>query len=143
MILQVEELRGATLEHSASTEKRLSIFGVRPHLFKHLSPVGTFTITISQDGDDLGSKEFTSASIEAATSSTALNYFHGRVAVIFDSPIVVNRGTFEIKLSSSGYSFSEAAYIGWIREHERVVNVFTPTTSTLNNPLAVEVWSYL
>lgn len=142
MKIQVHELKAIDLVHSATTERRMIIKAIRPHIYKHLSPSGTFTMTISQNGDDLGSKDFTSASIEGDGPATATNYFHGPVALIFDSPIVVNRGAFEITLSSSGYTFSEAAYIGWIAEHENIVNNFTSTGNTLDNPLSVEIWSY-
>ena len=88
----------------------------------------------------MGSGSFTSAQIESETTSTAINYFHGAYKVEFSTPIIVNRGSFEIELSHSGYTFSESAYVGWIREHERVVNLFTSPDYTIKNPLAVEIW---
>lgn len=141
MKIIVDELK-TTLSQSFSVYKREHLGAIRPFLYKHLSPSGTFTFSIIQNATTLGSKNFTSADIEALDGVTALNYYHGAFRVLFDNPIVLNPGTVEIKLSHSGYTFSESAYLGWIREHERTVNQFTDTGNDFQNPLAVELWTW-
>lgn len=139
MKILVEELK-TTLTHTATAVRRMSIQALRPYIYKHLSPSGSFTLSLKQGGSTLGSATFTSADIEAIDGVTALNYFHGAYKVEFTDPVIVNRGEFEIELSHSGYTFAESAYLGWIREHERIINPFTSTGNDAENPLAVEIW---
>ena len=140
--LIVQEL-DSSLTHIASTNYRMVIGAVRPYLYKHLSPSGTFTISIIQNSVTLGSKSLTSTEIESLyTDITNINYAHGPIKFEFDNPIVVNRGAFSIQLSSSGYSFSENAYFGWTRKHEGFVNIFTDPNLITSNPLSVEVWTW-
>ena len=142
MKLIVEELV-TDLTHSATANRRMTIAAVRPFIYKHRSPSGTFTVSIIQGGNTVGSKTFTSAQMESEIADvTSVNFFHGPYKIEFDSPIVVNRGSFDIKLSHSGYSFSETDYIGWVREHERTVNDFAAVSTNTEHPKAVEVWEY-
>jgi len=139
--IQVEELKTAELIHDASTEERIILESIGAFIYKHKSPAGTITIQVIQASVVIGSVTFTSAQMESdITAVTATNVFHGPYRLTFAAPLVLNRGTFQIKMISSGYTFSESAYFGWIREHERVVNNFTSTGNTRNNPLAIELW---
>lgn len=141
MKIQVEELRGE-LSHHANAWRRICVAAIRPYIYKHLSPSGTFTFSIYQGGEKLGEQSLTSLDIENNSEATSINYFHGPFRILFDSPIIINKGDFEIRLTSSGYTFSDASYLGWIREHDRIVNDFIPTDSTYHNPLAVELWEW-
>lgn len=141
MKINVNELT-SEISQVFSITRRHSLHTIGPYLYKHLSPSGTFTFSIIQNATTLGSKSFTSADIETIDGVTASNYFHGAYRLTFANPIILNPGQVTVKLTSSGYTFSESAYIGWIREHERTVNAFTDTGNDWQNPLAVEFWTY-
>lgn len=141
MKLVVEELK-TELIHTATCFRRAHIQAIRPFIFKYLSPAGTFTFSIEQNSQVIGSVSFTSADIESNTAATNSNYFHGPYLIDFTNPVIVQPGTFQIKLSAAGYSFSESAYFGWVREHERIINNFTDPINDAENPLAVEFWSW-
>lgn len=142
MNIIMDELK-TTLTHNATAIRPMTIAAIRPYLYKHRSPSGTFTFSITQNSATLISESFDSAEMESLVDDiSATNFYHGAYKIEFSSPIRVIRGDFQIVLSHSGYAFSESAYLGWIREHERLVNEFTSPNNYAKHPLAVEVWEY-
>jgi len=82
-----------------------------------------------------------SVSISAINSS---GFFHGYIQ--FDINFPVKSGeTFTVALTSSGYTFAEGAYVGWVRTN--VVEdylIYTPTYGppnlNMNSPLDMQMW---
>lgn len=142
MKLVVDELK-TTLSQTftLNNEGRSTIAGVRPYIYMHNAPAGTFTIKIKSGGNTLISQTFTSAEIKS-NLSTSDNYAHIWKALIFDDPIQLGKGDYELELSTAGYSYSGASYLGWIREHEHITNEVSGTpVSDIENPRAFQFFA--
>lgn len=129
-------------EFSLSISERSQIGSIIPYLYMHNAPSGTFTISIIADYGTAASKSFTSADIKASLDTTD-NFAHVFYPVIFDSPTQLDRGTYTLRLSSSGYSFSSSSFLGWIQQHEDLNNQldYTPSNDG-QNPLAFRIKVY-
>jgi hypothetical protein len=142
--LVVEELKTTLIqEFTWNPVPRAHIAAVRPHLYTHGNPAGTFTLAILSAADVvLASQTFTAADLYFALD-TGNAYAQLYFPVIFDNRVHLPKGNYKLRLSASGYSFSEASYLGWIRDHEdlKVPLDFTPA-SDLHNPLSYEIWVY-
>jgi hypothetical protein len=98
----------------------------------HNTPAGTFTFTVKSGGVALASKSFTSASIKSDLGTTD-DYAHLYKTLEFDTVIPLEKGTYSIVLSSSGYTFSDSSYLGWIKPHENIFNENTGEVNSLND----------
>jgi len=128
----VEELI-STLTQDFTNNHRRTIKAVRLWLYKHLQPSGNFYVTITQESQDISTTEsITSASFTG-------DYSHGFVTLNFADPIVLLSGDFTITLSTD-YTFSESAYIGWIKPHEN--NPFGEQANDLDNAFGIQFWEY-
>jgi hypothetical protein len=107
----------------------------------HNAPAGTFTLTVKNSDDEtLVSQDFDSTEIKSDLS-TSNNYAHVWKRLVFDNPFQLSKGTYTLVLSSSGYTFSESNYIGWIREFENVFNETSGTISELfDNPFSFQIF---
>jgi hypothetical protein len=142
--LVVEELKATLSQTVTLTEqKRFLIEAVRPYIYMHNAPAGTFTIKIRQSGNELASKDFTSSEIKSDLSTTD-NYAHLWKVIRFDNPIQLDRDEYEIELSSTGYTFSNSSYIGWIKEHENRFNKTDGSElSSLYGPYSYQLMNYI
>lgn len=119
---------------TVTNQIRLTIKAIRPYIYMHNNPSGTFTISLKEGATTLASKTFDSASIKTDLS-TSDNYAHIFKTIVFDDPVYIGDGEYEIELSSSGYSYSKSSYIGWVREHENLINEVNGTPiSDFGNP---------
>lgn len=141
--LVIEELvTTLSQEFTINSEKGILLKSIRPYLYVHNNPVGTFTVKLKQGITELFSKNFQSSDLYNALS-TSNAYAHLFFNIEFDYPIHLIENTYKIELSSSGYSFSEASYIAWIKEHENLkVPLSYSPLDDLNNPMSFELWSY-
>lgn len=139
MILIVEELKSTlSQEVTWSNVKRTHLKAIRPYIYMHNAPSGTFTISVKKGSDLLAESSFTSADIKSELSTTE-NYIHLWKTVSFVSAIPINSGNYTIELSSMGYTFSETSYIGWIKEHEDLIN---NNNQVGDFPLSIQFWTY-
>lgn len=137
----VEELK-TSLEQDFTANKKHVLKSIRLWLYKHLSPSGNIYIEVIQGGQTIAtSGNITSAYLEANTDATALNYSHGYIRFDFTDTFVILKGNFTVRLNSSGYSFSDSAYFGWVKPHEN--KLFTETYTNrneLDNTFGVQFW---
>lgn len=141
--LVVDELK-TTLSQTMTVdhEKRILIAGIRPYIYMHNSPAGTFTLSIKDGGVTVASKDFTSTEIKSDLS-TSDNYAHLFKRLVFDNPAQLTSKEYELELSASGYSFSESGYLGWVREHENQFNRTGGTPfSDIENPRSFQLFEY-
>jgi hypothetical protein len=140
--LVVEELvTTLTQEFTLSLPRRAHVDSIRPHLYTHNTPAGTFTLSILDLSDNLiASKSFTAQEIYDAIPTTN-DYAQAYFRINFDNKVHLPSATYKLRLSSSGYTFSESSYMGWVRDHEdlKVTLGYTPA-SDLTNPLSYEIW---
>ena len=128
--LVVEELR-TTLSQSFTLElsRRYHIYAIKPHVYLHNSPAGTFTFTIKSGSTSLASSSFTSQDCKDDLS-TANDYIRINKALILSQPLSIDGGTYTLELSSSGYTYTSSSFIGWVKEHENIFSDITGTTET-------------
>ena len=127
MQLALEELKAVTLVQEITRTSTALVNRIRLHLYKHLSPAGTFTCTVTDASDNvLASKSLTLAEMITAsgTADLSANYYHGYVSFVFDKVCTLRPGDYKIKLSSSGYTYADAAFIGWVKAwDDRAIDV--------------------
>lgn len=106
------------------------------------SPVGTFTLEMTGPNGVVVSGSFTSIDIKSAISTND-NYAHVFYPIIPITPIQIEKGSFTIKLISSGYSPTESSFLAWIQQHENIQNEmsYIPADDT-GNSFAVRFKSY-
>ena len=125
-----------------SNESRYNIGAIIPYLYLHNAPSGTFQIELIKDSVTLYSETFTSSDIKASVP-TVHNYVHIFYPIVPDHPIYLEKGSFTVKLSASGYSVSSSSFIGWIRQFEDLNNIldYIPADDG-HNPLATRIKVY-
>lgn len=137
----VDELE-TTLYQDFSFKLNKSVKAIRPNLYLHNSPSGTFTVSLKEGATTLASKSYTMAQIESLAGFTANQYHHGYFTFEFDDYInLKNNKTYRIELSAAAYTFSESAYIGWIRPHENLYNNATSEINAYDNAFGFQLWS--
>ena len=146
--LLLHELReGETLTQTFTTNERIAMAGIRLYLYKHLSPVGNFTLTIKYNTTELASATVTSAIMEANDSNiTATNYYHGFIRFDLDSNVILDENIiYTLELSGSGYTYSDSAFIGWVKEFEYPTNTTSIDVSTVDDgtqPNSFQIFNY-
>jgi hypothetical protein len=121
---------------------RIHIGAFIPYLYVYNSPAGTFTFELIKSSITIFSQTFTSADIKTSLSTTN-NYIHTFYPIVPSVLVQMSEGNYTVKISSSGYSPTEASYLGWIRQHENIQNGidYTPTNDR-QNPLAIRIKLY-
>jgi hypothetical protein len=109
----VGEQLDATLTQSITTTRPLQLAGIRPSLYVHNVPAGTFYFRVYSGATLIKEYSFTSASAKTAVG-TAHNYFW--VDLPLTGALGLDVGTYSIKFESSGYTISESAYIVWLKD---------------------------
>ena len=140
--LVVDELK-TTLTQSFTVDlnRRYTIAAVRPYLYMHNSPAGTFTFSVKDSGaNTIASKTFTSAEIKSDLS-TSDNYCHLWKALVFTNPLQLSKGSYSLVISSSGYTFAESSYLAWVKEYENIFNTTDGANDTdFNNPMSFQLF---
>lgn len=141
LIQKLETELAQELRYNLSDRCQIGAF--IPYIYMHNAPSGTFTIDLLNSDDDvIMSKQFDCDDIKTALSSTD-NYAHVFYPIIPTSPIQIEYGTYTIKLSASGYSPTNASYLGWIQQHENIQNImdYVPSDDTKNSlALRIKKW---
>lgn len=138
--IQINELRDTlTQEIRLEQSVRYTIGGLYPWLYMHNAPAGTFTIDVLSGPTVRASQTFTSATIKSALG-TSHNYATSWHPIIFTNPTQLEAGTYSVRLSASGYTYSPSSFLAWCQQHENLVNSldYTPL-SDAENPLALRV----
>lgn len=116
--------------------------GLKIKVLMYNAPSGTFTISLKSGATTLHSEDFTSASIKTDLS-TSNNYAWIWKAFQFTNPIPLASGVYTLELSSSGYTFSDSSYLGWISDYESDYQRQTDTPSNDGeNPQAFQLFEY-
>ncbi len=120
--LVVDELKTTLTQNlTINLNRRYTVAGIRPYLYMHNSPSGTFTLSIKEGATTHASKTFTSAEIKSDLS-TSDNFAHIYKALVFANPLHLSEGTYTLELSSSGYTFGESSYLSWVKDFENIYN---------------------
>ena len=142
--LIAEELRTELIQDcELLLTKNHQIEAIKVFLFCYnaSSIIGTFKLSIFDGATEIGSKTFDITDIVSQGSFTS-DYFYSWYPVIFDNPIVLQKGAFTFKLSSVGYTYESNIFLAWCREHEneKVPMTYIPEND-LQNPLSFEIYT--
>lgn len=136
MRLVVHELYAQGLKQRIKVTENLNIVSIRPHLYKHLSPAGSFKLELLDENEQKidESETLTMASVSSA------NYFHGYVRV--NCTFALKKNTeYYIKLVGSGYTFNESAWFGWCNDYDlRKVEASYTRNQGYYGALDMELW---
>ncbi len=138
----VERLEGSMSQtFTLANDENYNVAYIRPLLYVYNSPAGTFTLTVTQ-GTFTQSVNFTASDIQTALG-TSDDYFYAWYRLNFTDQLSLKKGNFTITLSSSGYTFSESAWLGWVQEHEFRFNdlSYTPASDD-DGPLSTQLFVY-
>jgi len=140
--INVEPLKVTPLVQEFKIKRnRLRIKAIRPWLYLHDDPAGTFTLTLKDGSNALDSHDFTVDDLRLGAGFADNQFHHG----YFNLPIeaVLNHDqTYTMELSASGYTFG-SSYLGWIKEFESLKNSFDdPIWTYHQNPFGYELWGY-
>ncbi len=120
----VHDLETTDLEQSFTVEESRTVKSIAIKTYLHNDPSGTFTLSLKLSDDTLvEAKSLTWAEIAAGGGFTANEYHYGYLLFEFDNYInLYDLVDYKLVLSSSGYTFAETSYLGWIEPHENILN---------------------
>jgi len=122
-----------------SQDVRYCIGSIAPYLYMHNAPAGTFTLAIKRGSETAFSASFTSADIKASLA-TANNFAHVFFPIVPSEPLHLDRDTYLVELSATGYTATDSSFLGWIQQHEDLNNIldYVPSGDD-QNPLALRI----
>lgn len=135
---------GSSLEQefTYNLNDRCHIGAFYPYIVMIGAPAGTFTCELVQGATTLFSKTFTSSLIKLSLTTTD-NYAHAFYPIIPDLPIQIEKGTYKLKISTSGYTETNTSYLAWAQQFEDIQNEMSYTPSgTEENSLAFRLKIY-
>jgi len=111
-------------------------------IYLHNSPAGSFTLELEDSSGVIMSKSFSSSDVKTASETTD-NYLYSFYPVIPTSPVRVEKGSYTLRIKTSGYTATGSSFIGWIQQHEDIQNTmsYNPSNDS-QNPLAFRVKIY-
>jgi hypothetical protein len=129
-----------TQEINFVSRRRYHIPAISLGIVMYNAPSGTFTLSVMDGSIVLTSKSFTSADIKTDLS-TSNNYGYIYKTLQFTSELILEYGSYDFVLSSSGYTYSSNSFIGWIKPPSDVFNTEANSDSLyLNNPLDILIY---
>lgn len=141
--LIVEDHKGIEITQAFTVSDRVAVSALRPELFLSNDPAGTFTFAIKDGATTLASKSLTTATIKANASFNDNEHHHGVFNFQFTTPIILNKGTYTISFTTSGYTFATGSFISWVKPHDNLINTFTITTTNDDfRPFGYELWGF-
>jgi hypothetical protein len=128
--LIVKTLETEIVQPFTLTNRRYQVAGVKSYLYVHNYPDGDFTFTILKDSVPLISKTFNINEVYDSLPSMD-EFMHLFYPVNFDNGLcILSDGEYELKLTASGYTFSDNSYLGWVKEYESIYVPFSENIST-------------
>ncbi len=114
---------------------------VKPWLFFVNNPVGTFTMSIYKDAQFITSRNFTVSDLNTQLNSTGLSG-HLFYNIKFNG-VHLPFGFYDLKLTSTGYTFSKQSCLAWCKEWGLVFdkNPDIESVEWTQRPLAVRIIS--
>lgn len=100
-----------------AVEREISCLALRAKMYVHDLPPGSFKFKIMRDATLIKAFPFTSLDLQQKLQITD-DYFWGEFA--FDGLFFLPRGHYQIRLESSGYTFQESSFIGWVKDFEEI-----------------------
>lgn len=125
-IVAVKELKQTlTQEINLYQYRNYHIEGIKIGLLMFNSPSGTFILSIKKQGETIASKSFDCDDIKQDLNTTD-DYAYLQKALTFNG-LKLKSGTYQLELSSSGYTYSNSSFLGWIRDFNNNTDYFNNT----------------
>jgi len=142
-LINVEALKATALIQTFKIKRnRMHLQGIRPLLYLHNDPTGTFTFTLKDGSDVLDSESFNASDIKAGANFNDNEYHYGFFKLDFNAILNHDR-LYTLELDSSGYTFSGSEYLGWIKEFENITNSFSDSIFSFHQkPFGYQLWGY-
>jgi hypothetical protein len=114
--------------------ERYMIGAFSPYLYIHNAPAGTFLFEVIKNSVTIFESFFTSDSL-LDDMGTIHNHAHVFFPFMPDFPVQLSKGEFTVKLSASGYTYTDSSFIGWVQQHENIQNEmdYVPVTDDQNS----------
>ena len=147
-ILRVDSVpsSGTTVEQEFTVASRQIVPTIQLNLIFINGPAGTFTLTVKEGSNTVGSTSETYSSLETKHSLSADPTHHGFFNFDFATEIVLNEETtYTLELSTTGYTedLGTPNYFGWVIPHIDLLPSFSiTTTSDDQKPYGFRIWSY-
>jgi hypothetical protein len=140
--LLLDELRTTPLRQKLNCTETVIVTAIRPHLYVHGSPAGTLRMDIYNAAD---STLLASSNSLTITSLKTLAYAHKYYRFDVSWGLVENT-IYTIRLVGTGYTFSESAYVGWIKDNgdgdfRKYEATYAGFTEGYNSAFDMEVWN--
>ena len=105
------------LEQPITVDRDLSLAGIRPRLYFHNMPEGTFYFNFYKGALKIKSYSFTSLTAREAIDSMD-SYFW--IDLALPGALNLGAGEYTIKLESFMYSFSSSSWVGLVKDYTDV-----------------------
>lgn len=117
------------LEQEILLHRYHALSGIKLQLYFYGLPAGTFNVNVYKGADIVHTWSFTAAEAKAAFNVTE-EYFWGYLALKGDC--FLDEGGYAIDIETEGYTFSESAWIGWVKNWQALDSntVGTPSDFT-------------
>lgn len=137
MTIIVYELLTELTQELTTDRRYKQVVAVRPHIYRHGSPVGSVYVEIRDESDAVVATSDTRAMADIGTGA----YWHGKARFMISAQLAPST-TYKMVMVASGYSFSESAYLGWANSFDlsSIEATYTPAEG-YGAPLAMEVWT--
>lgn len=134
--LLLNELK-TSLTQTITPEYTQIVRAIRLDLVKYANPAGSIKVTIKDEHDNT----VATSPLLAISSISEDLYYHGFIRFDISAHLKANT-TYNIVLSSQGYTFSDSNYIGWKLDYSRQGYELTPENNNLfESAFSLELWS--
>jgi len=124
MKLLVNELDTIITQQDVTTSRKVLMTAIRAHLYRHNFPTGSVKIELRDENQRyITETETLAISALDIVPASGANFFHGHVRFYISHPLQANK-TYYFRLVGVGYTFSEAAYVGWCKDFD--LRVYEP-----------------
>jgi len=137
--LIVEELI-TVLEQEITLQKAIQIVTIRPWLYSHNNPAGTFSFNIYNTSGLVRSFSFTNNDLKTQSNLTEA-YFHTYFSIQMAS-FSLPRGVYTIKLEHFGYTYDANSFLGWCKDVNPIGKVYGEPENYTANPFSFTIIEY-
>jgi hypothetical protein len=104
-------------------DKRIKIGSIKARFYVHNMPSGVFTFQILKQNTLIIEESFTCSDLRDSFNGTE-NFFHVNFPLFLNKNLVLDRGNYEFKIISDGYTFSQNSFFSWTKDFQGVFGGF-------------------
>ena len=137
--LVVEELI-TSLDQEITLQKSIQIVTIRPWIYSHNNPVGTFSFNIYGTSGLVRSFSFSNSELKTQSGVTE-DYFHSYFSIQM-APFLLTRGVYTIKLEHFGYTYNANSFLGWCKDILPIGKTYGTAENYTDNPFSFNIIEY-